>query len=114
MRKLILSLLATSMMTATAFAEAKFMSGNSAQLLIRAKIVDIEVIYRTSRVKKYSDCREVNKTTLCDTIEYVTINKSIDYYYVTYNLGGSTFSIKEKKRPIGTEARMSVVVTPYR
>ena len=114
MKKLWLSLLASLVMTTTAVAGSGHISGNTAQLVVPVKIVDIEVIYRTSRVKRYSDCREVKNITLCDTIKYAVINNSIDHYRVTYDLGGKTFSIKEKTRPIGTESRMKIVVTPYR
>ena len=52
-------------------------------------------------------------STLCDTIEWKTINDSIDHYRVTYELHGKTFTMKHKSRPIGTEKRMTVSVTPY-
>ncbi len=109
MRKLCLSFLAQVIMGSTVLA-----GGTTAQYLAVAKIVDIEEVYRTVKVKRYSDCRDVGSTTLCDNIEWKTINDSIDHYRVTYNLYGKTFSIKEKTRPIGTERRMRVTASPYR
>jgi hypothetical protein len=112
MKKLYLSFIALTM------ASAIFAGNKQAQYLAVAQIVDIEEIYRTNKVKRYSDCREVANesvtTTLCDNIEWKTINKSIDHYRVTYNLYGKTFSIKEKTRPIGTERRMRIIASPYR
>ena len=113
MKKLCLGFLAMTMAT-TVFAG----SGSTASYVTYAKIVDIEEVWRTARVKRYSDCRDVINdsvtSTLCDTIEWKTINVAVDYYRVTYNLYGKTFSIKEKTRPIGTERRMRVTASPYR
>ena len=112
MKKLCLGFLALTIATAV------LAGGNTAQYVTYAKIVDIEKVYRTSKVKRYSDCREVTNdsvtSTLCDNIEWKTINQAIDHYRVTYELYGKTFSIKEKTRPIGTERRMRVTATPYR
>ena len=112
MKKLYLGFLAMTMAT-TVFAA----SGSRAGFVTYAKIVDIEEIWRTAKVKRYSDCREVTNdsviSTLCDNIEWKTINKSIDHYRVTYDLYGKTFSIKEKIRPIGTERRMRITASPY-
>ena len=92
-------------------------SGSRAGFVTYAKIVDIEEIWRTAKVKRYSDCRDVINdsvtSTLCDTIEWKTINDSVDHYRVTYELHGKTFTMKHKKRPIGTEKRMTISVTPY-
>ena len=111
MKNLYLGFLALTM------ASTVFAGGNTAQYLAYAKIVDIEEVYRTNKVKRYSDCREVTNdsviSTLCDNIEWKTINKSIDHYRVTYDLYGKTFSIKEKIRPIGTERRMRITASPY-
>ena len=107
MKKLCLSFIAMTMAT-TVFAWMP-----SASFVTYAKIVDIEEIWRTAKVKKYSDCRDVGSTTLCDIVEYITINKSIDYYLVTYDLYGKTFTLKLKRRPVGTKKQMSVFVIPY-
>ena len=112
MKKLCLSFLAMTIAT-TVLAEVTFVT--------YAKIVDIEEIWRTARVKKYSDCRDIldkkdgltGRKTLCDTVEWVTINKVIDYYRVTYNLYGETFVLQLKKRPVGIKKQMTVYVIPY-
>ena len=115
MKKLCLGFLAMTM------ASTVFAGGNTAQYLAYAKIVDIEEVYRTNKIKRYSNCREIldekdgltGRKTLCDDIEWKTINVSVDYYRVTYDLYGKTFSIKEKIRPIGTERRMRITASPY-
>ena len=112
MKKLCLSFLAMTMAT-TVLAGATFVT--------YAEIVDIEEVWRTAKAKKYSDCRDIldkkdgltGRKTLCDTVEYVTINKSIDYYRVTYNLYGKTFVMRLKKRPVGIKKQVSVSVYPY-
>ena len=116
MKKLCLGFLALTM------ASTIFAGGKTAQYLAVAQIVDIEEVYRTNKVKKYSNCRDIldkkngltGRKTLCDDIEWKTINTTIDHYRVTYNLYGKTFSIKEKTRPIGTERRMRITASPYR
>ena len=108
MKKLYLGFLALTM-ASTVLAGA----GNTAQYTAYAKIVDIEEVWRTAKVKRYSDCRDVNGNTLCETIEWETINKSIDFYRVSYDLYGKIISFKLKSRPIGTKKRMTVWVTPY-
>ena len=73
------------------------------------------------KAKKYSDCRDIldkkdgltGRKTLCDTIELITINKSIDYYRVTFDLYGETFTLKLKKRPVSTTMTMVVSLYPY-
>ena len=99
----------------------KYDSNNTVGLHAEAKIVDIEEVWRTARVKKYSDCRDIldkkdgltGRKTLCDNIELITINKSIDYYRVTFDLYGETFILKLKKRPVGTTMTMIVSLYPY-
>ena len=108
MKKLCLGFLAMTMAT-TVFAA----TGDRAAFVTYAKIVDIEEVWRTARVKRYSDCRDVDGNTLCETIEWETINKSIDFYRVSYDLYGKIFSLNLKSRPIGTKKRMTVWVTPY-
>ena len=108
MKKLYLGFLAMTMAT-TVFAA----SGSRAGFVTYAKIVDIEEIWRTAKVKRYSDCRDVDGNTFCKTIEWETINKSIDFYRVSYDLYGKIISFKLKSRPIGTKKRMTVWVTPY-
>ena len=118
MRKLCLSFLAMTMAT-TVFAGKvpKYDSNNAVGIHAKAKIVDIEEIWRTAKVKKYSDCRDITNdsvtSTLCDTIELITINKSIDYYRVTFDLYGETFTLKLKKRPVSTTMTMVVSLYPY-
>tara|TARA_B100000586_G_scaffold108502_1_gene77871 strand:+ start:130 stop:504 length:375 start_codon:yes stop_codon:yes gene_type:complete len=122
MKKLCLSFLAMTMAT-TVFAVKvpKYDSNNTVGLHAEAKIVDIEEVWRTARVKKYSDCRDIldkkdgltGRKTLCDNIELITINKSIDYYRVTFDLYGETFILKLKKRPVGTTMTMIVSLYPY-
>tara|TARA_B100001245_G_C22675677_1_gene330492 strand:- start:109 stop:465 length:357 start_codon:yes stop_codon:yes gene_type:complete len=116
MKKLCLGFLAMTMAT-TVFAGA----GNSTQYTAWAKIVDIEEVWRTAKVKRYSDCRDIldkkdgltGRKTLCETIEWETINKTIDHYRVSYDLYGKIFTLHLKSRPIGTKKRMTVWVTPY-
>ena len=111
MRKLCLSFLAQVIMGSTVLA-----GGNTVQYLAVAQIVDIKEVYRTNKVKRYSDCRDVGSTTLCDTIEWVTINDTIDFYRVTLNLGGKNgknFVIRQKTRPTGDKRKVSVKVTTY-
>ena len=115
MKKLCLGFLAMTMAT-TVFAA----TGDRAAFVTYAKIVDIEEVWRTARVKKYSDCRDIldkkdgltGRKTLCDNIELITINKSIDYYRVTFDLYGETFTLKLKKRPVGTTMTMIVSLYP--
>ena len=112
MKKLCLSFLAMTIAT-TVLASATFVT--------YAKIVDIEEVWRTAKAKKYSDCRDIldkkdgltGRKTLCDTVEYVTINKSIDYYRVTYNLYGKTFVMKLNKRPVGIKKQVTIHVQLY-
>jgi hypothetical protein len=108
MKKLCLGFLAMTIST-TVFATATFIT--------EAKIVDIEEVWRTAKIKKYSDCRDVisgtKTSTLCDTIEWITINKSIDFYRVTYDLFGKNFILKHKKRPVGITRDFTVSVYPY-
>jgi hypothetical protein len=104
MKKLCLGFLAMTI-TTTVFATASFVT--------EAKIVDIEEVWRTAKIKKYTDCRDVGSTTLCDTIEWITINKSIDFYRVTYDLYGKNFILKHKKRPVGITRDFTVSVYPY-
>jgi hypothetical protein len=108
MKKLCLGFLAMTMAT-TVFAA----TGDRAAFVTYAKIVDIEEVWRTAKIKRYSDCRDVGSTTLCDTIETVTINESIDFYRVTLNLGGKNFVIRQKTRPTGTKRKISVSITLY-
>ena len=91
-------------------------TGTTAGFVTYAKIVDIEEVWRTIKVKRYTDCRDVGSTTLCDTIEWVTINDTIDFYRVTLNLGGKNgknFVIRQKTRPTGDKRKVSVKVTTY-
>ena len=88
-------------------------SGDSAKFVTYAKIVDIEEVWRTAKIKRYTDCRDVGSTTLCDTIEWVTINESVDFYRVTLNLGGKDFVIRQKNKPTGDKRKVSVKVTTY-
>ena len=112
MKKLCLSFLAMTMAT-TVLAGATFVT--------YAEIVDIEEVWRTAKAKKYSDCRDIldkkdgltGRKTLCETIEWETINKSIDYYRVTFDLYGETFTLKLKKRPVSTTMTMVVSLYPY-
>ena len=116
MRKLCLSFLAMTMAT-TVFAA----TGDSAQFVTYADIVDIEEVWRTNKVKRYTDCRDIldkkdgltGRKTLCDTVEWVTINDVIDFYRVTLNLGGKNFVIRQKTRPTGTKRKVSVTVKTY-
>ena len=98
----------------TAIASGK----NTAIYVTTAKIVDIEEVYKTSKVKRYSNCKDVQidsvTKTFCDNIEWITINTDVESYRVTYKLYGSEFTILEKSRPVGIEKRMKVIVTPYR
>jgi len=117
MRKLCLSFLAQVIMGSTILAG----SGTTVAYVTYAKIIDIEEVWRTNRVKQYSNCRDIldkkngltGRKTLCDDIEWKTINESIDFYRVTYDLYGKTFQMKHKSRPIGTEKRMSITVKSY-
>ena len=109
MRYLVMALLACSIST-TAIAGGK----NTAIYVTTAKIADIEEVYKTSKIKRYSNCKDVDTKTFCDNIEWKTINTGVDYYRVTYVLYGSKFTIIEKSRPVGIEKRMKVTVTPYR
>ena len=88
-------------------------TGTTAGFVTYAKIVDIEEVWRTIKVKRYTDCRDVGSTTLCDTIEWVTINDVIDFYRVTLNLAGKNFVIRQKTRPTGTKRKVSVTVKTY-
>ena len=88
-------------------------TGTTAGFVTYAKIVDIEEVWRTIKVKRYTDCRDVGSTTLCDTIEWVTINDTIDFYRVTLNLGDKNFVIRQKTKPIGDKRKVSVKVTTY-
>jgi len=111
MKKLCLSFLAMTM-ASTIYAA----TGTTAGFVTYAKIVDIEEVWRTIKVKRYTDCRDVGSTTLCDTIEWVTINDTIDFYRVTLNLGGKNgknFVIRQKTRPTGNKRKVSVKVTTY-
>tara|TARA_B100001179_G_scaffold74277_1_gene52094 strand:+ start:2133 stop:2474 length:342 start_codon:yes stop_codon:yes gene_type:complete len=111
MKKLCLSFLAMTM-ASTIYAA----TGTTAGFVTYAKIVDIEEVWRTIKVKRYTDCRDVGSTTLCDTIEWVTINDTIDFYRVTLNLGGKNgknFVIRQKTRPTGDKRKVSVKVTTY-
>ena len=116
MKKLCLGFLALTLSTTVLAA-----SGTKAAFVTYADIVDIEEVWRTVKVKRYTDCRDIldkkdgltGRKTLCDTVEYVTINKSIDYYRVTYNLYGKTFVMRLKKRPVGIKKQVSVSVYPY-
>ena len=116
MRKLCLSFLAQVIMGSTILA-----GGNTAQYLAVAQIVDIKEVYRTNKVKRYSNCRDIldkkdgltGRKTLCDTVEWVTINDVIDFYRVTLNLAGKNFVIRQKTRPTGTKRKVSVSVTTY-
>ena len=107
MKKLCLSFLAVTM------ASTIFAFDDTAGFVTYAKIVDIEEVWRTAKVKRYSDCRDVGSTTLCDTIEWITINDTIDFYKVTLNLGGKDFVIRQRSRPTGTQRKVSVKVTTY-
>ena len=107
MKKLCLSFLAVTM------ASTIFAFDDTAGFVTYAKIVDIEEVWRTAKVKRYSDCRDVGSTTLCDTIEWVTINDTIDFYRVTLNLGDKNFVIRQKTKPIGDKRKVSVKVTTY-
>ena len=111
MKKLCLGFLALTL-TSTVFA-----GKNTASFITYAKIVDIEDVWRTTKVKRYSDCRDITMdgktSTLCDTMEWQTINDSIDFYRVTYELHGKTFTMKHKTRPTGIFQRMSISVKPY-
>ena len=113
MKYLVMALMACSIST-TAIASGK----NTAIYVTTAKIADIEEVYKTSKVKRYSNCKDVQidsvTKTFCDNIEWKTINTGVDYYRVTYKLYGSQFTIIEKSRPVGIEKRMKVTVTPYR
>ena len=83
---------------------------------------DIEEVYKTSKLKRYSNCKTIlhekdgltGKKTFCDDIEWKTINTGVEHYRVTYELYGKTFSILEKHRPVGRNKRMKVTVTPLR
>ena len=108
MKKLCLSFLAMTM-ASTIYAA----TGTTAGFVTYAKIVDIEEVWRTIKVKRYTDCRDVGSTTLCDTIEWITINDTIDFYKVTLNLGGKDFVIRQRSRPTGTQRKVSVKVTTY-
>ena len=106
------------LMVSTATAGGK----NTAIYVTTAKIVDIEDVYKTSKLKRYSNCKTIlhekdgltGKKTFCDDIEWKTINTGVEHYRVTYELYGKTFSILEKHRPVGRNKRMKVTVTPYR
>jgi hypothetical protein len=116
MKKLCLSFLAMTMAT-TVFAA----TGDRAKFVTYADIVDIEEVWRTAKVKRYTDCRDIldkkdgltGRKTLCDTVEWVTINDVIDFYRVTLNLAGKNFVIRQKTRPTGTKRKVSVSVTTY-
>jgi hypothetical protein len=108
MKKLCLSFLAMTM-ASTIYAA----TGTTAGFVTYAKIVDIEEVWRTAKIKRYTDCRDVGSTTLCDTIEWVTINDTIDFYRVTLNLGGKNFVIRQKTKPTGDKRKVSVKVTTY-
>lgn len=105
------------LMVSTAMANAK----NTAIYVTTAKIVDIEEVYKTSKVKRYSNCKDIlvdqdglkGRKTFCDDIEWKTINTGVEHYRVTYELYGKTFSILQKHRPVGRNRRMKVTVTPY-
>lgn len=107
MKKLCLGFLAMTMATTL------FAGKNKIHYVTYANIIDIEEVWRTAKVKKYTDCRDVGSTTLCDTVTWHTINESIDFYRVTYDLYGKTFTLKHKIRPIGLKKKMSVSVTSY-
>ena len=116
MKKLCLGFLAMTMATTVLAA-----SGDRAGFVTYADIVDIEEVWRTARIKRYTDCRDIldkkdgltGRKTLCDTVEWVTINDVIDFYRVTLNLAGKNFVIRQKTRPTGTKRKVSVSVTTY-
>ena len=116
MKKLCLSFLAMTM-ASTIYA----VTGTTAGFVTYAKIVDIEEVWRTVKVKRYTDCRDIldkkdgltGRKTLCDTVEWVTINDVIDFYRVTLNLAGKNFVIRQKTRPTGLKRKVSVTVTTY-
>ena len=171
----LLAIVASITISTTVLASNTYaVSGDTAQYVSYAKIIGVEEVYRTAKVKRYSDCHEVtshvqhqgdgnllnealsgiiggligsqigggsgktaatiagiviggsiaNKhegthttavtSTVCDTVHYDIVNQSISHYDVTYDLHGTTFVIREMSRPIGTEKRMTVSVTPYR
>jgi hypothetical protein len=108
MKKLCLSFLAMTM-ASTIYAA----SGDRAGFVTYADIVDIEEVWHTAKIKRYSDCRDVDSITLCDTIEWITVNDTIDFYRVTLNLAGKNFVIRQKTRPTGLKRKVSVTVTTY-
>ena len=116
MKKLCLGFLALTLSTTVLAA-----SGTKAAFVTYADIVDIEEVWRTVKVKRYTDCRDIldkkdgltGRKTLCDTVEWVTINDVIDFYRVTLNLGGKNFVIRQKTRPTGTKRKVSVTVKTY-
>jgi hypothetical protein len=108
MKKLCLGFLALTM-ASTVFAA----SGSRAGFVTYADIVNIEEVWHTAKIKRYTDCRDVGSTTLCDTIEWITVNDTIDFYRVTYDLYGKLFKLKHKKRPVSLRKKMSISVTTY-
>tara|TARA_B110000014_G_C19604301_1_gene320147 strand:- start:128 stop:457 length:330 start_codon:yes stop_codon:yes gene_type:complete len=96
-------------------------TGDSAKFVTYADIVDIEEVWRTVKVKRYTDCRDIldkkdgltGRKTLCDTVEWVTINDVIDYYRVTLNLAGKNFVMRQKTKPTGNKRKVSLTVKLY-
>ena len=53
-------------------------------------------------------------STVCDRTEYHTVRHGISHYNVTYEYGGTEFTIRELRRPRGDKKRMTIQITPYR
>ena len=104
MKKILLGILATTM-ASTVLAGSAHVSGSKAHYVTYANVVDIEPVYRTTKVKRYGDC---------DKVEWVSKNEHVKWYRVTYELHGETFTLREMHRPLGNKTRMTVSVTPYR
>ncbi len=117
MKKILLGILATTM-ASTVLAGSAHVSGSKAHYVTYANVVDIEPVYRTTKVKRYGDCREIHTNggleTICDKVEWVSKNEHVKWYRVTYELHGETFTLREMHRPLGNKTRMTVSVTPYR